>query len=289
MKIKYYLKEFRVHHYIKNLLIFVPLICSGKFFSSDRLLSSIFAFLSFCLISSSIYIINDIKDIENDKKHPTKCKRPIASRIISKRDSMICVVLLITASIAFNMLCFEIISSVLLFLYFFLNILYSLGLKNVPLLDIAILVSGFLIRTIYGAVVTDIVISNWLYLVIISASFYLGFGKRRSELKRINGNETRSVIKKYSLSFLDKNMSVCMTLVFVFYALWTVNETTIAMYKNSRLIWTVPILMIILMKYSLTVEENSDGDPVEVLLHDKGLIILSVLYLIIMLALLYVF
>ena len=288
MKFKYYIKEMRVHHYIKNLLVFVPLACSGQLFHSGKLIASIYAFLSFCFISSSIYFINDIRDIEKDRNHPAKCNRPIAAGKIPIRSSIVFTVFLIAIAIVFNAFCFNIYSSLLLLLYFTINLGYSFGLKNIPLLDIAILVAGFLIRALYGSVVTDIQISNWLYLVIISVAFYLGLGKRRNELMK-QGEDTRKVIKKYSFAFLDNNMYMCMGLIIVFYALWTVDEETIAAYHTGGLIWTVPVVMLIFMKYSLTVEGNSDGDPVEVLIHDKVLVGLCVIYLILMFFLLYVF
>lgn len=286
MKIKCYLKEMRVHHYIKNLLVFVPLACSGQLFHLDKLLYSFYAFLSFCFISSAIYFINDIRDIEKDRNHPTKCNRPIAAGQISIHSAIVFTIFLIALAVAFNLLCFNFYLLLLLLLYFVINLGYSFGLKNIPLLDVVILVAGFLIRALYGSVVTGIYISNWLYLVIISVAFYLGLGKRRNEATK-HGDDTRQVIKKYPVTFLDNNMHICMALIFVFYALWTVDEKTIAVYHSNGLIWTVPVVMLIFMKYSLTVEGNSDGDPVEVLIHDKVLLGLCVIYLLIMFALLY--
>ena len=287
MKIKSYVLEMRVHHYIKNLLIFFPLACSGEIFNPRKLLASFFAFLSFCFISSAVYFINDIKDIEKDKNHPTKSKRPIASGAIGIKPAIIFTVILISLSAIFNCLCFNVYSSLFLLLYFAINLGYSFGLKNLPLVDVAILVAGFLIRALYGSIVTNIQISNWLYLVIISVAFYLGLGKRRNELTKQGEKDTRNVIKKYSFAFLDRNMYMCMALIFVFYALWTVDERTIDVYHSNGLIWTVPVVMLIFMKYSLTVEGNSDGDPVEVLVHDKLLLGLCVIYLVLMFALLY--
>ena len=288
MKMKHYLKEMRVHHYIKNLLVFVPLVCSGKVLVTDKLAASVYAFLSFCFISSAVYFINDIRDVEKDRNHPTKRNRPIAAGQISIPSATAFAAVLILLGIVFNSLCFHPFSSILLLLYLLLNLGYSFGLKNIPLLDITILASGFLIRAVYGAVVTEITISDWLYLVIVSAAFYLGLGKRRNELKRQGGEETREVIRKYSMPFLDSNMYICMALVFVFYALWTMDAKTIEAYHGSRLIWTVPLVMLIFMKYSMTVEGNSDGDPVEVLIHDRVLIALCAGYVVLMLALLYV-
>ena len=285
---KYYLQEMRVHHYIKNLLVFAPLVCSGQFLDPDKLLPSIYAFLSFCFISSAVYFINDIRDIEKDRNHPTKCNRPIAAGQISVRAATCFTIVLIALAFLFNCLCVRPFATVLLVLYFLLNLGYSFGMKNIPLLDVTILAAGFLIRALYGSVVTGIEMSDWLYLVILSAAFYQGLGKRRNELKRQGNDETREVIGKYSFSFLDSNMYICMALVFVFYALWTMDAKTIEAYHGSRLIWTVPVVMLIFMKYSMTVEGNSDGDPVEVLIHDKVLLGLCALYLVLMTVLLYV-
>ena len=289
MKIRYYLKEMRIHHYIKNLLVFAPVVCSGNVLNPAKLLPSFFAFISFCLMSSAVYFINDIKDVEKDRLHPTKCRRPIASGEISVKSAVVFTAVLILAAVGVILLCRSIYPALFIAVYFSVNLAYSFGLKNVPLLDVAILVSGFLIRALCGSVAADIYISNWLYLVIISGAFYLGFGKRRNEYRDLRDDETRDVIKKYSFDFLDKIMYVCMALIFVFYALWAVDERTISAYHSSGLIWTVPLVMLIFMKYSMAVESDSDGDPVEVLVHDKVLLGLCTIYGIIMLLLLYVF
>lgn len=284
---KHYIKLMRVHHYIKNLLVFTALACSGQFFVTDKLLSGVAGFLAFCMISSVVYIINDVRDKEKDRKHPTKRNRPIAAGKVSVRAAwVLAAVLMVTAAVC-NGFAFSIPSTLLLGLYLVLNLAYSFGLKNIPIVDISILVAGFLIRIMYGAFVTGIPISNWLYLTVIALSFYFALGKRRNELKQLGDGETRQVLKAYPVSFLDKSMGMCMTLANVFYALWSMDEKTIAFYNNDYLIFTVPIVLLITMKYSLNVEGDSDGDPVEVLLHDKTLLALCVLYLAAMFLILY--
>ena len=137
------------------------------------------------------------------------------------------------------------------------------------------MVSGFLLRLICGAVAADIVVSNWLYLTVISLAFYLALGKRRNELKKTAGN-TRSVLKKYPESFLDKNMYLFLALAIVFYALWSVDPVTIGFYG------------LITLRYSFDVEGDSDGDPVEVVVHDIPLMLLCIVYAMCMFLLLYV-
>jgi len=284
---KYYLKLMRVHHYIKNLLVFAALVCSGQLFNLEKLMFGIAAFATFCTISSVVYIINDICDKEADGRHPTKCKRPIAAGTVSVKSAWRLVVILLLIAVICNYLTFHVTSTLLLTLYLGLNLAYSFGLKNIPIVDVTILVAGFLIRILYGAVVTEITISNWLYLTVISLAFYFALGKRRNELKQIGGGQTRQVLKVYPVSFLDKNMGMCLTLANVFYALWSMDEKTMLFYNNKYLIFTVPIVLLITMKYSLDIEGESEGDPVEVLLRDKVLLTLCGLYLAIMFIILY--
>ena len=167
-----------------------------------------------------------------------------------------------------------------LIIYFVLNILYSFGLKNIPILDVAIIVLGFIIRVLFGAILLGIEMSNWLYLTILSLSFYLALGKRRGEISNGN-NKTREVLNYYNKDFLDKNMYTFLAISIVFYSLWATDVTMVANTQN-KLIWTIPFMIIICMKYSLTVEGDSHGDPVEVLLSDKVLMALVLLYVLVM-------
>lgn len=276
---KKYIKLMRVKHYIKNLLIFVSLFFAKGIFETDKLLAVGMGFFSFCLISSAVYIINDINDIEKDKNHPTKCNRPLASGAVSKTQAVILLSLCIIGAITLNFFTGKILSVIYVIIYFVLNVLYSFALKNYPIIDIVILTSGFVLRVLYGAYITDTIISSWLFLVIISGSFYLGLGKRRAEIEL--KTDSRKVLKYYNYAFLDKNMYVCFALVSVFYALWAKE------FSNPNMIYSVPLVFVILMKYSLDIEGDYDGDPVEVVLKDKWLISLSVLYIILVSVLLY--
>lgn len=284
---KDYLKLMRVHHYIKNLLVFAVLVCSGQLFDPGKLSVGAAAFAVFCMVSSAVYIINDICDREKDRRHPTKCNRPIAAGRVSVRGAAILAGVLLGVAGVFSAIAFRLVPTLLLALYIVLNLAYSFGLKNIPILDISILVSGFLIRILFGSFVTGISISNWLYLTVIVFSFYLALGKRRNELRRISDGETRNVLKSYPESFLDKSMVMCLTLTNVFYALWSMDEQTKALYNNDYLVFTVPIVLLITLKYSMSVEGDSDGDPVEVLLHDKILLVLCMMYLAVMFLILY--
>ena len=283
-----YLRLMRIHHYIKNLLIFAALACSGRLFQDNLFWIEMLAFLAFCAVSSSVYIVNDIIDREKDRNHPVKCHRPIASGEVTVSEGSIiaggCLV------IAVICIYFTGVSRLYwwIILYFMLNMGYSFGLKNIPMVDISILVSGFLIRIIYGAVAADITISNWLYLTVIAGGFYFALGKRRNEARKVDYGKTRKVLQAYPVDFLDKNMYMCLALVNVFYALWSMDEKTVSLYHSEYLIFTVPIVLLITMRYSMDLEGNSMGDPTDVLFHDKMLLILCGVYLLLIFSILYI-
>lgn len=281
-----FLRLMRVRHYVKNLLVFAALGCSGLLFRPDRLTAALAGFAAFCAVSSAVYIVNDLRDREKDRLHPVKRNRPIASGEVSPGSAKVLAGALLLAAAFFAGLTGHPRSGVLPALYFALNTAYSLGLNNWPLADVAILSSGFLIRVAYGAVVAGVELSGWLYLVITTLALYLALGKRRNELAR-TGGEARNVLRYYSLAFLDKNMYMSLTLTNAFYALWCMDGLTSSRYGVSPL-FTVPVVLLITMRYSMDVEGDSDGDPVEVLLHDRLLLVLCLIYFACMFTILYV-
>lgn len=284
---KDYIKLARPHHWIKNALVLLPLMCSGQLAEWPRLRAALWGFFAFSLLASGIYVINDIRDREKDRLSSTKCHRPIAAGKISVPQAVVfCVGLLGMALVCGYMASGTKGRGWAAFgAYFLLNLGYSFGLKNVPLVDIAILVSGFLLRMVYGGAVTEIVLSKWLCLTIISISFFMGLGKRRGELT--NQVNRRSVLKYYSESFLDKNLYMCVALAVMFYSLWTVDEMTVSRVGSDNLVWTVPLVILICLKYSMNVEGESDGDPVEVLLKDKVLLLMIGVLAVLIFALIY--
>lgn len=252
----------------------------GGLFNLDRIEKVFLGFVCFCLISSSIYIINDYKDVEKDKNHPKKKNRPLASGKISKKKAIIILIVLLFSCILISLLLNNCKGFLLLMLYFVLNILYSLGLKNKPITDTIILASGFVIRVFYGGIIANVDISMWLFLVVTTGSLYMGLGKRRNELK--DNKNTREVLKYYNVSFLDKNMYVFVALVDMFYSLWATEL------QISNIKWTVPIFIIIMMRYSYDIEGDSDGDPVDVILKDIPLILMIIMLAVLMFVFIYV-
>ncbi|MDD3212624.1 MAG: decaprenyl-phosphate phosphoribosyltransferase [Eubacteriales bacterium] len=278
-----YLRLMRMHHYLKNLLVLAPLVFSGRMLEPALLRQTAVGFVAFCLLSSAAYIINDLRDVERDRAHPVKRNRPIASGAVSERSAKLLAAVLLLAAASLQVFAgLAGMGLACMLLYLAVNLGYSFGLKNFPIVDIFCLAAGFLLRLLYGSIITGIEVSGWLYLTVISVSFYFALGKRRNELIRLGTDgSTRRVLSSYTRAFLDKNMYMFLGLLNVFYALWCMEN------PNRTLLFTVPVVMLICMKYSLDVEGDSDGDPVEVLVHDKVLIALCGLYALGMLAILY--
>lgn len=281
-----YLKLLRVKHWIKNLIIILPFVFSAKLSWLDMLKECGVGIILYSILSSVIYIFNDINDVEGDKKHPIKCNRPIASGCISIKQGWLIMGIMLFLLLGW-VLYRKNSADWILFLYFCCNIGYSLGAKNFPLVDISILAGGYILRVMYGGAITGIEISDWMYLTILCGSCYLGFAKRRNEMRTV-GDSGRKMLVKYTYGFLDKSTQLFMGLAMVFYSLWCVDGQTVIAERGSNFIWSVPVIYLILLKYNLQLEkEGCDGDPVEVILQDKWILGMVAVYIIITLKALY--
>jgi len=284
MKYKSYIQLLRPKHYLKNVLIFLPLVFGGALFKFDYLSHVLLAFVAFSLTASSVYIINDFKDRKLDALHPKKKFRPLASGTVgAKAAACLTALLLISVVLIQYFANLSALSSALLAFYFIINVLYSYGLKDFPIIDVAILSLGFVLRVFYGGTAVNIDVSKWLYLAILAFSFYLSLGKRRNEI-RSNGSATRKVNKFYSQEFLDKNMYVCLGLTITYYSLWAIDPAQ----KHKLMFWTIPAVIMVVMAYSLAIEDpRSDGDPVSVVLGHKLLLVLIAFCALLMTTLVY--
>lgn len=294
-KIKYIIKQMRIKHYIKNGLIFIPLIFSGLLTQGPKLIyltTSIWGFVAFCLTASFVYIINDLFDAKKDRNHSKKRKRPIAAYMIKPWEAVI-MLLCIFVSVFLIWIYFLNLNLWALFIiasYIVINILYSFLLKKVPIVDVFVLALCYVVRVYFGASIIGVGVSKWLYLTIICASLYMGYGKRRGEIKGEDGKDTRGVMQKYTFNFLDKNIYMCLTMCLVFYSLWAVDfRVSVIGYFNSILILiTIPLVIFILMRYSLNIEKGGSGDPIDVLLKDYILLVSALLFVIIIIVAVYV-
>jgi 4-hydroxybenzoate polyprenyltransferase len=275
------LKLIRIPQWIKNLFVFVPLVFSLNLFQREYFLAALLGFIVFCLTSSIVYIINDIIDAEADRAHPKKKYRPIASGKISPLQAGIIAAVL--GIIVVN-LCLGLGTNfiLLLALYFVINIFYSLKLKHVVLLDIFSIAAGFLIRVLAGAVIIQVIISSWLILTTMFISLFLAVMKRRSELALLSEDSTattRKVLAFYSLNFTDQIATVAAAGVIICYALYTLAERTISVFKTENLIYTTPFVVFGIFRYMFLVYMNKKGEnTTQILITDVPMIVTVILY-----------
>ena len=271
-KIKAYLELIRVKQWIKNLLIFVPLVCARDF-DIGSIIVVVVGFFSFSFLASFIYIINDIKDIEKDKLHLRKKNRPLPSGRVGKKEAIVLAFMMLAISFSLNYLAnntFINMAWIFWVAYLVINLGYSFGLKNYAIIDVALLSTGFILRVYYGGALANVIVSDWLFLTILSASTFLALGKRKKEF--LIKENVRKVLERYNKEYIDKFIYVFVALTFVFYSLWAMEQDV------KYLIYTVPIIVLIFMKYCLIMEKSDEGDPTTIIYQSKGLLFLCALY-----------
>ena len=165
---KPFIRLLRVKHYIKNLLVFLPLFFGRALSDRDKIISAVLGFIAFSFLSSAVYIFNDMKDVESDRLHPTKRTRPLACGEITFAMARILFLVCLAIALLLSVVIDSLWGGVCLAVYLLINLTYSLGWKNVPVLDVVLLASGFVLRVFYGGIITHIEISDWLYLVVIA-------------------------------------------------------------------------------------------------------------------------
>jgi 4-hydroxybenzoate polyprenyltransferase len=256
-KINLLLHTCRFNQWTKNFLVFAGPIFLFNF-DIEIWIYSFGAFISFCLMSSSIYIFNDFQDIEDDKLHPTKKNRPIASGKISKRNAIKLQIFCLAFSLLIALFINKFLLLVLL-IYMFLQFIYSNYLKNKPLADILCISSGFLLRAISGGISSGIFISHWFLLTIGLFSLFLAVEKRKKELRDFieSGIKTRAVLKRYSLPLLDRVENLAVNGGFVSYSLWA-SGPALNGASTSLMLLTVPFVLAGILRYQLL------SDPVEI-------------------------
>ncbi|MBR6089234.1 MAG: decaprenyl-phosphate phosphoribosyltransferase [Anaerolineaceae bacterium] len=262
----------RPRQYAKNVFIFAPLFFDKQLFEPHSLLVTCLGFFTLCILSSGIYVLNDIVDVDADRNHPQKKYRPIASGKISIRSAKIFCVILFAAALTaaffisrdFFLLCI---------LMVIINIAYSFKLKHIPLIDIITIGVLFLVRVYSGAVLIRVkIFSPWLYIVTFMLALYLGFGKRRAELASLEGsrNNTRPVLDGYTVPFLDQLISIISAVIIISYALYTFSGPAVP--DNNRLLLTIPFVVYGIFRYLYLLQvKHQGGAPEEVLFSDRWL------------------
>lgn len=266
------IKLMRPHQYLKNLFVFAPLFFSGMLLEDGGLIKTFFAFVLFSISASAIYILNDIKDVKEDREHPTKCNRPIASGKVSLFSARIVLAfLLILALLGSYFLNTDLL--IVLSVYVLMNIFYSLGLKHVSILDISIISFGFVLRIFAGAVVIDVTPSLWIILMTFLLALFLALAKRRDDvLLSTQGLSTRKNIDGYNLEFVNAAMVIMASVVIVAYIFYTISDEVQLRLHTEYLYMTVFFVIVGVMRYmQITFVENNSGSPTKLLLKDRFL------------------
>jgi len=264
------LVSMRPQQWVKNTILFAGLIFSKHLLDSAYLFRSLSGFLIFCLLSGSIYIINDIFDIDEDKKHPSKCRRPIASGRLNIFTAVIWAMLSSAVSLflAFKL---NLLFGLVALIYFIQNLLYSRYFKHVVILDVMIVAAGFVLRAIAGAAIIAVNASEWLILCAFLLALFLGFVKRRQELVFLgdNAKSHRKILQEYSSYFLDAMIYIATASTVIAYAFYTMSEETINKFHTDKLILTLPFVLYGIYRYLYLVFQKGEGDnPTRTLLKD---------------------
>ena len=267
------LKTMRPLQWTKNLLVFAGLVFAGKATDPDLVFLAVIAFIAFCLVSSAVYFLNDIVDSPRDRLHPVKKDRPIAAgRLGLGAASGACVVLGIAGLIFGAMLPYPAMAVV--YIYFFLNLLYSMWLKKVVIIDLMTVAAGFVLRVVVGTLAIGVETSHWLLICTFLLSLFLGFGKRRNELTLLDSGATghRGVLAHYSPVFLDQMIAVVTPSTLVCYILYTVSPETVYKFGSHNLLYTVPFVIYGIFRYLYLIHERRQGgDPTSLVARDPWL------------------
>lgn len=274
------IKLLRPHQYVKNIFVFAPLFFSFNFVKAD-IINTIIVFILFSLIASSIYVLNDYMDIDEDKQHPKKKYRPLASGKVSKNTAKILIILLSSISLI-SAYFININLFVVLLVYFVLNIAYSLKLKHITIVDIFIIATGFVLRLFAGASVVENQLSMWIIILTFLLALFLAVAKRRDDvLLASEGKETRKNIDGYNLEFVNATMVFMSGVIVVAYILYTVSGEVLNRLHTQHLYLTAFFVILGIMRYmQITFVEANSGSPTKLVLKDRFLQITIVLWLI---------
>lgn len=289
--LKYILKAMRPKQWTKNAFVFAALIFDRKLFDLSSLERTLLTFGLFCLLASSVYLLNDIMDIEADRVHPVKKNRPIASGMLPISLAVIIAILLLVVALAGSFVLY--IGTFFIFLiYFVLNLAYSKWLKHIAIIDVLVIAACFVLRVAAGVSVIQVErFSPWLYVVTTLFALYLGFGKRRAEISLLipeNNTSHRRVLAGYSIDLIDQLITIVSSTTIIAYSLYTFSAPNLP--ENHAMMLTIPFVLYGVFRYLSLIQINKKGgEPEDLLLNDRPLQITIVLWGITVLLIFYLF
>lgn len=263
---------FRVKQWIKNLFVLTPLFFAKQLTDINSVLFGIYAFIAFSLISSVVYIVNDICDIEADRKHPRKKLRPIPAGIIPVQAAVVIAIFLFISAGGFAILV-NVQFIICIASYFLLNLFYSFRGKHIVVMDVLCIAMGFVLRVMGGAAAVSVVPTNWIMMGTFFLALFLGFGKRRNEFLSLEKEKGahRKVLSHYDETLLNHLIFISCGIAIISYAMYTLSPSD-KFNNGDKLIFTIPIVTFILFRYVFIIWKKDEGDPTEVIFHDYILI-----------------
>ncbi len=290
-KAKQYFQLIRINNWIKNLTILLPVFFAGKLFSLTfvQLNTLIITIITFCLASSFIYIINDLKDVEKDRLHPKKRNRPIAGGNVSKREAIYISIFLFICVLVFQFfLSWPIRITVIL--YTIMNLVYCYGMKNIAIIDITSISLGFVLRLIAGGMACDVLITHWIIILVFLLMFSIALAKRRDDIVLSNNTDVfRNSQLGYSLQFIDIAQSISLSVTLVAYIIYSVSEDVIQRLGSEYVyITSLPVFLGIIRYLQISIIYKKSGSPVDLILKDRFLIATIFVWLSIFILILYV-
>lgn len=283
-----FIKELRPKQWTKNLLVFAALIFTIPDINISMIYAAIAGFILFSLVSGAVYILNDLVDLELDRQHPTKKNRPLASGELPPLAAIIAGSIMLLASLVASYYLNSSFGFVLTF-YFVLNVAYSFYLKKLVIIDVMVIATGFVLRAVGGAYVINVPMTPWFILCTMLLALFLAISKRRHELTLVEQaggiGDYRVVLDSYSTRLLDEMNSIVATATIISYALFTFTSG-----RTLDLMWTIPLVIYGIFRYLYLIHvENKGGQPDEILLQDKPMLITVLLYTVLLIAILLFF
>ena len=284
IRLKSFIQLLRPKQWIKNLFIFAALLFSKNIEKLPYIIMAAYAFLCFCITSSTVYIFNDMLDIEKDREHPRKRKRPLAAGVITKREAQILMTFMLPAAIAFSFM-LNYSFGIIIMIYLLNNLLYTLYVKHLVILDVMSIALGFILRVAGGALAIGVLISPWLLLCTFLLALFLGFSKRRNELLVLqeDAQSHRMILEHYSLEFIDSMLSIVTASTLISYSLYT-------FFASDDKYSMVTILFVLygIFRYQYLIYNKKLGEsPEEIVLTDKPLLINILLWILTSIVILY--
>lgn len=289
------LKLIRPHQWLKNVFAMIPMFFGGSLLDPSDIRASVVTFFAFSFIASSVYCFNDIIDVEADRRHPVKCKRPIASGAISVRSAWALMALMFLLSVG-TVCLLDTYSHVInvglvILIYYILNILYCSKLKQYAIVDVCIIAFGFVLRVLAGGFATDIALSKWLVLMTFLLTLFLSFAKRRDDVLRMNetGEPPRKNTIRYNLTFINQAITITASVTLVCYIMYTVSPEVVNRFHSDLLYLTSVFVLLGLLRYiQITVVDKRSGDPTKMMLRDRFTQCVVLLWALTFLVLIYV-